>query len=909
VAVATETLTVRSSLSAAATQTITVSIFGADDRVTSLTNGYTAEGPSVTESSPADGKSGGLLAAFDPDGLFVQNAGSVIAGAFTAPSALPFIVVGGDSPFTVPGPGQQSFKGQYGDFLLDTLSGLWTYTVAASLNPDGGAVDYLDIEALAGGQTATDVMLVRSNDQGASAAVAVTIIGRDDPATMVHMLLDGAAVTQQPLNPVAEVIEAGGAANANDPDPVAGGRVLSIDIDAGESGWAATAAPGLAGQYGNFSFDFETGDWSYRLRNADVQVQQLTAASVVTDTLALSSRDGTPHTITVQVRGANDTAAITVNPGVPVDGAVKEAGGSADGLVFDPVASGDLDVSDVDGASALTEARFRAVPLFNTEQGLNDLTGRYGMFTFNANTGGWTYQLDNKSAATQALHEGQIVTDAMLVYSKDVSASHIITVAIEGSYDQVDLYNAYGPDEATTGAQVRAEGTWRNASGVTTAVVADYNAAGQLSGSPAGAYLVPPAALLMGVYGSFTVTADGAWSYRLDNEDPDTLALVSAIDGAGNLVRSAQDFLTVSSTTGPDHPVPETYTIAIDVFGAYTVVDYKGLAGDTVWPNVGGAAAPGALPAIVGNGTITFTVRNGDGGETLRLYAGDPTPTPLPWGTVAVNDGTQTTVAMPASAASSWPGVINQILHVWDGDLGLPANPALNLGVSIAQGTADSDNVTMIGNGGLAAGYAGNDRISGTGWADYMDGGEHDDLLQGGGGNDTLLGGNGEDDLQGQADDDRLEGGFGKDTLDGGAGDDVLVPGAGRDRLTGGSGSDTFVFADGPFGSPNEDDVVTDYSVVDDTLWFDQSLLLDTGYGVAAIAGGGWFNTASAAQISMQTYEANDRFIYDAAQGLLYYDADGGTASGPLQPALVALFTGSPALVFGEFVFGPAPGP
>ena len=909
VAVATETLTVRSSVSATATQTITVSIFGADDGVSSLANSYTGQGPSVTESTPADTTASGSLAAFDPDGRFVENAGSVLAGVFTAPAGLPYLVIGVDSPYTAAGPNQRSYQGQYGDFLLDTLSGLWTYTVASNLNPDGGAVDYLDIEALAGGQTATEVMLVGSNDAGAFTAVAVTLIGRDDPATLVHTLLDGTALSEQPVNPVAEVIEAGGVANANDPDPVASGRVLSIDIDAGESGWSATAAGSLAGNYGNFTFDSTTGDWTYRLRNGQPQVQQLTPASSVTDTLSLNSKDGTPHALTVLVRGANDTAIITLNTGVTLDLAVKEAGGSADGLVFDPLASGDLEVTDMDGAGALTEARFRAVPVVNPDYGLNDLTGLYGLFTFNANTGSWTYTLDNQAAATQNLYEGQIVSDTLVVYSKDVSASHVITVMIEGSYDQVDLHNAYGPDEATAGAQVRAEGTWRNASGAATAVVADYNAAGQLSGSPTGAYLVPPAALLVGVYGSFSFSADGAWSYRLNNEDPDTLALVSALDGAGSPVRSAQDFLTVSSSTDPTHPSPETYTLAVDVFGAYTVVDYRGLVGDKLSPNIGGAAAAGALPAIHGNGSITFTVRNGDVGETLGLYAGNPIPTPFAWGTVPVHDGSQTTVSMPVGPASSSPGVINQILHVWDGDQGQPASPALNLGVSIAQGTVASDTIAMIGSGGLAAGYAGNDRITGTSWADYMDGGEHDDTLLGGSGNDTLLGGNGSDELQGQANDDRLEGGAGQDTLDGGAGNDVLVPGPGRDRLTGGDGNDSFVFGSGPYGSPTEDDVVTDYSVTDDSLWFDQGLLLNAGTSALALAGPEWFNTASAAQITTQTYETNDRFIYDATQGLLYYDPDGGGPSGPLAPLLVAAFNGSPALVYTEFVFGPAPGP
>jgi len=224
----------------------------------------------------------------------------------------------------------------------------------------------------------------------------------------------------------------------------------------------------------------------------------------------------------------------------------------------------------------------------------------------------------------------------------------------------------------------------------------------------------------------------------------------------------------------------------------------------------------------------------------------------------------------------------------------------------------------------LAGGYNGNDIITGTSSTDFIDGGADNDTLSGMGGNDTLVGGTGNDILNGGnlannmvgSGDDRLYGGAGDDNLRGGDGDDILVGGSGRDTLTGGADADAFVFT-GPFGAPNEDDTVTDFFFGEgDKLHFDVALLLNTGYTLAGapatlISSLNWFNSVGAGNIATQNYQADDRFLFDISTGQLWYAVDGGTASGPLLPALVATFTPFPVgSVFGQdFVFGPPAGP
>ena len=319
-----------------------------------------------------------------------------------------------------------------------------------------------------------------------------------------------------------------------------------------------------------------------------------------------------------------------------------------------------------------------------------------------------------------------------------------------------------------------------------------------------------------------------------------------------------------------------------------------------------------------GLGSITFIARNGDLGETLSLHAGNPQLSPplgAPWGTVTVNDGTLTTVTMPVLAATSVPGVINQVLHVWDGDLqtvggitGAPPSAALSLGVSIAQGTDASETITMIGLGGMASGYDGNDTIIGTAFNDFIDGGRSDDTLSGGVGNDTIVGGEGIDSILGGSGEDVLWGGASNDILNGGGDNDTLIGGLCRDTMTGGAGANTFFFGTGPFNSVTEDDTITDFfKPLGDKLWFLDSLLLTTGYDngvnpLTNIAGGNWFiNTATPA-----VYGIEDRFIFDQTTGQLFYDADGlGGAASAMVVTLAAPFNPGVTLVNTDFLFTP----
>ena len=93
------------------------------------------------------------------------------------------------------------------------------------------------------------------------------------------------------------------------------GGVLSIsDPDAGESSFQAGT---IVGAYGRLTID-AVGNWTYAADNTQAAIQQLDAGESVTDMLTVTTADGTTHTITITIDGAEDTPVINDSPG-PVD--------------------------------------------------------------------------------------------------------------------------------------------------------------------------------------------------------------------------------------------------------------------------------------------------------------------------------------------------------------------------------------------------------------------------------------------------------------------------------------------------------------------------------------------------------------------------------------------------------------
>ncbi|RZW14127.1 MAG: hypothetical protein EX260_10945, partial [Desulfobulbaceae bacterium] len=110
------------------------------------------------------------------------------------------------------------------------------------------------------------------------------------------------------------------------------GALTITDADAGESSFIAETMSGI---YGNLTID-AMGNWAYSADNTQAAIQQLDAGQSVTDTLSVTTADGTTHDVVISINGAEDTPVI---------------GGIAAGTVFEDgtlIANDTLTISDVD---------------------------------------------------------------------------------------------------------------------------------------------------------------------------------------------------------------------------------------------------------------------------------------------------------------------------------------------------------------------------------------------------------------------------------------------------------------------------------------------------------------------------------------------------------------------------------
>jgi Ca2+-binding RTX toxin-like protein len=143
--------------------------------------------------------------------------------------------------------------------------------------------------------------------------------------------------------------------------------------------------------------------------------------------------------------------------------------------------------------------------------------------------------------------------------------------------------------------------------------------------------------------------------------------------------------------------------------------------------------------------------------------------------------------------------------------------------------------------------------------------------------------------LYGNSGDNFLSGGQGDDRVEGGGGHDWIYGSLGRDVLVGGSGKDRFYFHTEP-AAANADQIV-DFSSRDDSIY----LAL---YEFTELAGPGQL-AASAFRLGTRAGDSNDRIVYDAVSGNLFYDADG---SGSAAAILFATVTPGTSLGSADFI-------
>ena len=315
-------------------------------------------------------------------------------------------------------------------------------------------------------------------------------------------------VSITPVNdpPVIGGVDTGSVTEDVDPDAdglLESGAALTIaDPDTGQSSFVAET---VSGAYGSLTID-AAGNWRYAADNTQAAIQQLDAGQSVTDTLTVTTADGTTQTVTITISGAEDS---------PFVANVIADQSAAEGVAFNFTFAADT-YNDVDVSDSLT----------------------------------YTATLDDDSVLPAWLgFDGTTRTFSGTPTGTDVGTISVKVTADDGSSAAFDIFDIVvnpnnvpvigGLDTGSVTEDVDPDAdSLLEAAGALTIADAD---AGESSFV---------AETITGAYGDLTIDAAGNWSYRADNSQ----AAIQQLDAG----ESVSDTLTVITADGSTHDVTIT---------------------------------------------------------------------------------------------------------------------------------------------------------------------------------------------------------------------------------------------------------------------------------------------------------------------------------------------------------------
>jgi VCBS repeat-containing protein len=580
---------------------------------------------------------------------------------------------------------------------------------------------------------------------------------------------------------------------------VNGSAILTFGISGGTAGntilGGVTYDVSNTGPFGTLYVDSTTGAYTFVPNSGAINALQ----APTTESFTITVSDGTlsaSRAFTININGVNDAAIISGT----TTGSAVEAGGVANATPGTPTATGTLTDTDVDNPP-------------NTFTAVSSPTasaGGYGTFTMTT-AGVWTYTINEANSAVQALNVGDTLTDTFTVTTID-GTPQVVTIVIHGTNDAAIISGI------TTGSVIEAS-CYRPGTPTATGTLTDTD----VDNPPNTFTAVTSPTASTGGYGTFTMTADGVWTYKLDNDNRAVQAL--------NVGDKLTDTFTVTTIDG----TPQLVTITINGTNDAAIISGKTTgsvieAGDDDDDAPGMPRATGTLTdtdvdnppntfravssptkSDGGYGTFTMTAAGvwtytlDDTNYAARALHADDTLTDT--FTVHTIDGTAQVVTISIHGASDDDRY--DFDHLATGTHVVADPPHV-------YGIPQHDSIAAGGNEGqiIYAGAAG-DTANGTGKAD---------LLNADSGNDTIKGNDGAD---------TIYGGSGSDTINANSGNGTHLGGHGPDSLTGGNGNDRFVFLSVADSRAARFDTISDFRSGSDRI--DLSALGALGFVILAL--------------------------------------------------------------------------
>ncbi|ABV38741.1 putative outer membrane adhesin like protein [Shewanella sediminis HAW-EB3] len=406
-----------------------------------------------------------------------------------------------------------SATGTFGSFVIDAVSGQWSYTL-----------DNLLVDNFAENSLSQEEFLVTVTDEfGATATqlVTITINGTNDSPIITSSAADATgSVNEQPAEGV-----------VLDPDTqTATGTLTASDVDTGAVlSWSGDADS----LYGSFSIDPMTGKWTYTLDNQAAEI--LAEGEVVQENFLVT---------VIDEFGATDTQTVTIN--ITGKDEASVIANDSNTIDEDTVALGNVLDNDSDEDDLLTVNSFTvegssysagtSVDLANGTLVLNE-DGSY-VFTPDANWNG----------------DVPIIT-----YTTNTGATATLTIVVEPVNDAPDaLNNSYNLNEGGfTSGNIITDNT-----GVGVDSDIDGGALNITHINGIAVTFISGTAILPIGDGTLTINQNGSFTYAHNGEEPEPTSFTYTInDGLGG-TDTASVFFNINPVN--DGPFAEDDSFSVD---------------------------------------------------------------------------------------------------------------------------------------------------------------------------------------------------------------------------------------------------------------------------------------------------------------------------------------------------------
>ncbi|MEZ8995223.1 VCBS domain-containing protein, partial [Vibrio sp. 10N.247.311.46] len=470
-------------------------------------------------------------------------------------------------------------SGKYGSLTIDA-DGHWQYQVDNSLS---------NVQALTAATSLHESFTIHTKD-GTPQTIDMTIGGNDDNAVITGV--DAGTLTEDLTTQVQ-------------------GQLSVTDSDLGEDHFQASQ---VTSNFGTLSIT-KDGAWTYNLDNNNPVVQRLGQGSTATDIVTVHSADGTPHNVTINVRGTNDNPVVSSqSPHLPSKANISAPPSGLGKTIYEDVnvqnghlhTGGQLHVDDKD----FNESTF--LP--------ENLHGAYGELKLTSQ-GTWSYIANNNNPNIEQLNNGDTLTERFKIHTKDGSVFEL-NVYINGTNDKATVSTATVSIDETDRAVT--------ASGTLTSTDVDNPDNTFTPGSIAGTN----GDLTIDVNGHWAFTANSAFNKLNVGDKVEETFTVSSIDGTPSTIK-----VTINGTN--DKATVSSATVAIDETDK--AVTTSGTLNSTDVDNPDNAFTPDSITGTNGdltidaNGHWSFTANS----AFNQLNVGDKVEETF---TVSSIDGTTSTV-------------------------------------------------------------------------------------------------------------------------------------------------------------------------------------------------------------------------------------------------------------------------